>query len=597
MQILALIAAAYVVIASGCGSGIERIDHRVDRLLAEGSGSLGPDAYPPAVPAPPSQSGRVTLRSPAANERPATVNPPATELNFRAIADADNVLDRLQSYNVLEGEPLQLDLTDTLRVAFQQSRDYLFAEEEYVLTALRLLTERHRWGPRFFDEVSAEVVAVGDEGFYDTTLQVVNEFGVTQRLPYGGEISARALARAVNDLHSRVAEDNESAEVILDANIPLLRGAGLAAREDLIQSERDLIYAARDFEQFRRDFLFDVVEDFLDLVVQQRSVANAERQVEQLRQVEQRERSLYESGRTDLFNAALAEQSTVSALDQLNDRRESYRLAVDRLKVRLNIPVEQPVEIVDSTLDLPVPHADMEEAVRSAMAYRLELQTQRDIVDDARRGVAIADNSLLPDLNLNGSWQTSSDPTRRGIRLDPNESVGRAGVTLSLPLDREIERLSLRQTQIQLERAQRAFGEVRDNIAVSVRSAVRNIDRARYSLEIQERNIRIGEDRIESIDAAPDRATARDASEAADDLLEAKDSRDSAARDLELAILAYLLESGQLRVTQEGRLRPLPGMVLGQAAAARRDWPSRIRLQGGAEWLVVPGFGVIPLPR
>jgi outer membrane protein TolC len=585
--------AVSLLMVSGCGSGLARIDRNVDRLIAEGSGLLGPDAYPPgAMPLP--RADNVSLNSPAADERPSSVNPPASALNFRALADAGNVLERLQAYNVIAGEPLRLDLNTSLQIAFRQSRDYLFAEEDYVLAALRLLAERHLWGPRFFDEVTAEVISEGDEGFYDTSLEIVNEFRVTQRLPYGGEISARALARAVNQLHTRVAEDNESAQVILDANIPLLRGAGLAAREDLIQAERDLIYASRDFEDFRRDFYVDLVSNFLDLVVQQQAVANAERQVEQLRQLEQRERALYESGRTDLFNAALAEQSTVEALDQLNDRRERYRLDVDRFKVRLQIPVEQAVIIVPSSPDLPVPQTDMDDAVRLAMAYRLDLQTQRDVVDDSRRNVAIADNRLLPDVNVFGSINSGTDVNRRGFHLEPDNSIARAGVTVGIPLDREIERVGLRQAQIGLERSQRNFEELRDTIAVDVRSAVREIDRARYSLEIQQRNIRIGEDRVESIQAAPDRATARDASEAADDLLQALDSRDSALRDLQLAILAYLQQTGQLRIKADGTLQTLPGMVLLQG---RMRWPGYLRLlPSGAELLVVPHVVVIPLP-
>jgi outer membrane protein TolC len=312
--------------------------------------------------------------------------------------------------------------------------------------------------------------------------------------------------------------------------------------------------------------------------------------VEQLRQVEQRERALYESGRTDLFNAALAEQATVSAVDQLVQRRETYRLDVDRFKVRLGLPVEQPVVIVVSSLDLPVPEAELDEAVRFAMAYRLDLQTQRDIVDDARRGVAIARNNMLPDLNATGSITIPDDSTRDNFNLEPRESIARVGLSLGLPIDREIERLTLRQAQIQLERADRAFDTLRDTITVDVRGAVREIDRARFTLEIQERNIQIGEDRIESIAAAPDRATARDASEAADELLEAKDNRDSALRDLQLAILSYLLETGQLRVKSDGQLQPLPGME------TRPIGRPGMRNIGGIDVLEIPGMIMIPMP-
>lgn len=572
----------------GCSTGMDRIDRRVAELIAEGSGTLGEDAYPAAVrPSPDTGAQRVGVHSPEARERPASVNPAAREIPFRAMQDAGSVLARLEAYNQTTGDPLRLDLEAALRQAFKDSREYRFAEEDYIITALRLLIERHRWGPQFFDDVSANFLASGQDGFYETSLEIVNEFRVTQRLPYGGSVSARALARATEDLHSRVSGDeNQSADVIVAAEIPLLRGAGRAAREDLIQSERDLVYGAREFENFRREFFFDVVSDFLDLVVQQQSVINAERQVKQLRLVEERERGLYESGRSDLFNAALAEQSTVSALDSLNQRREQYRLNVDRFKVRLGIDVEQPVVIVPSSLNLPVPDVALDDAVRYAMAYRLDLQTQRDAVDDARRGVSIARNGLLPDVNLTASFDLPTDSGRRSFRLEPGESVARAGVTVGLPLDREVERLTLRQSQIQLERTERDFDDLRDNITVNVRGAVRAIDRARYQLEIQERNIRIGEDRIESIAAAPDRATARDASEAADDLLEAMDSRDEALRDLELAILAYLQQTGQLRVRLDGGMMPLAGMEF---------TPMRPPAAGGREdYYLIPGVLILP---
>lgn len=563
-----------LLLQSGCENGMDRIDRHVTELLNESSGTLGPDAYPASIhntyDASPNHIG---LGSPEANERPSSVNPSASELEFRPMVDSSGVLARLDGYDKITGTPVRLNLQAALRQAFRGSREYIFAEEDFVTAALRLLVERHLWGPRFFDTISTEVVSSGNDGFFTTSLQVVNDFRVTQRLPYGGTVSARALATAVEDLHSRVSDgDSLSAGFLLDANIPLLRGAGLAARETLIQQERDLIYAARDFETFRRDFLFEIVRDFLDLAVQQRAVVNAERQVEQLRQVEQRERALYESGRTDLFNAALAQQATVAALDQLYQRREALRLDIDRFKVRLGIPVEQSVEIDESTLNLPVPDVTLEDAVRSALTYRLDLQNERDQVDDARRNVAIAQNNLLPDVNVTGSVNVPTDNLLNSGRIAVSDSVLRAGVSIGLPIDREIERLQLRQAQVQLQRSQLEFTREQDTATVEVRAAVRAIDRARYTVQIQERNVSIGQDRVESINAAPDRATARDASEASDDLLQALDNRDRALRDLQQAILQYLRLSGQLRVAFDGSFLPLSGMTLTVAPPINQEF-------------------------
>ena len=155
---------------------------------------------------------------------------------------------------------------------------------------------------------------------------------------------------------------------------------------------------------------------------------------------------------------------------------------------------------------------------------------------------------------------TDSDKDRGGFDFEIDDTSFTAGVTFGLPLDREIERLNLRQAQIDLARTIREHDRFRDSVAVEVRSSVRTIDRARFSLGLQEENVTIAQRRLASLEAAPDRASARDRSEAADGLLRAQDDFDRARRDLEVAILAYLLTSGQLRVAADGSILPLGGM-------------------------------------
>ena len=74
--------------------------------------------------------------------------------------------------------------------------------------------------------------------------------------------------------------------------------------------------------------------------------------------------------------------------------------------------------------------------------------------------------------------------------------------------------------------------------------------------------MRVAKLRLDSINAAPDRANARDRSEAASDLLEAQDDLLGARRGVQVAILRYLLDSGQMRVAPEGTILPLQNMAL-----------------------------------
>ncbi len=550
---------------AGCESGLSGVDKRIEALLDDTTDDLAGDAVTPRnerwrlgdPDAPPGMSFEGY-----ASESPSSVNPGPGELTFDPVDEAEKVSLRLEEEDPTDDVVL-LDLEGAWGLAFENSREYKFAEEEYVLAAIRLLIERHRWGPRFFNDVIANVSADGDDYLFDSTATVVNDLGVTQRLPYGGNVSARLLAQASQDLHQRVAGENaQSARIILEADVPLLRGAGISAREPRIQTERDLVYAARRFERARRELIFDIARDFLSLVVQKQQVENGRRQLETLIDLEARERALVRSGRQDPFQAIRAEQNVLFQRDSLSGQLESLRIALDAFKIRLGLSPDVDLDIDTTLPTLPSPDISQDVAVKLALQYRLDLQTQRDRVEDAYRGLEIAKNELLPDLDLSGSIELPTDPDREraGLRFDPGEVEFEAGVTFGLPLDREIERLSLREQQIRLEQSIRNYEEFRDNVAVLVRAAVRDIQRSRFSLQVQEENVRVSERRQESINAAIDRSTARDRSEAADQLLEARDRRDRAARDLQVAILDYLLTTGQLRVQPDGQLQPLPGM-------------------------------------
>jgi len=562
-----IIAVTALIALAGCSSSLEVIDDEVSALLAGTSGGIREehtaDYDIPEV----ETNGPFGSRSSSwTDDQSPTVNPQASELPFILEPDqeAEQVLERIRAQGRVPDDATRMNLPAALTYAVDHSREFRFATEEYVLAALRLLAQRHLWGPQFFNDVAATIRGDATDGTYDVALDLVNELGVTQRLPYGGTVSARALAMATEDLHKKVAgEGVQSAEIILAADIPLLRGAGQVARESRIQAERGLIYAARVFARFRRSFLFDIAREFLDIVVRQQQIENGRTGVASFQQVEEVQDALYRAGRSTLFDAAEAKNATLDAIDRLNGDVERYRLALDAFKIRLGMPVEEPLVILSDELELETPEVDMASAVVAALNYRLDLQTRRDQVEDARRGIENAENALLSDLRVRASYTLPTDPTkdRAGLQFDPDDASFDASVTWGLPLDRELERLDLRQAQIDFERSQRSYQRFRDEVALAVRGAVRAIDSALFSLRIQEQNVEIAERREASIVADPARADIRQKTQAIEQVLRARDNRDSARRDLEIAVLRYLLDSGQLRVNARGTIEPLAGMA------------------------------------
>lgn len=531
--------------------------------MGKGSQGLGGDAPAPVVRTP----ARSSYDRPGqADLHPATTNPSASDLPY-APADTDpaKVLARLEAYAAPAKDPQRLNLEQAFTTAQQSARELLTAEEDYILTAISLLIERHQWGPRFFDDLAVNFLGNGTDSNFSSALTVINQLRVTQRLPYGGEVEARLVTEATQQL-SGVAGDQytDASTIVLSGNVPLLRNAGLIAREDLIQAERNLVYAAREFEDFRRRFLVDIARDYFDLIAQQAAIVNQERRLESVRQFAEQTRAKVAAGRSAAFEARRVEQDVLSSQNSLINAKESYILALDRFKVRLGLSADQAIEIEQVTLELPEPDISVDRAAALALSYRLDFQNAIDQVDDSRRAVANARNQLLPDLDVTAGASFPTDPSlRRGrLRFNSGEADYAAGITFSVPLDREIERLTLRSTIIALQRSERGLELLRDNLVLDARGAVREIDRARLSVELQRRTVELNELRLEELKIKEAEIEPRDRLDAETDLLDARNQYDAAVRDLRTSILDYLVITGQMRVNPDGTFKPLQGMVV-----------------------------------
>lgn len=565
-------ASILAALSGGC-QDLSSIDARADELVRErsallGGGEGGGTLAPSRAGTPVGDNGqpRSLLTTPPTN------NPSAQSLRFSAADEARDVEARLSAYAQAPSEAMSIDLPTAWRQAQRTAREFLNAEEEYVLSAIRLLVQRHAFDLTLFGSTTTSVTASNTPGEFNegVPLRILNDLGLSQRLPDGGRLAARLVWDATELLRTRATgRYTQSASLVLSGDIPLLRGAGAVARADLIQAERDLVYAARSFEDFRRQFLVAIARDYFQLLQQGAVIANQERQLESLRQLEQRTGALVEAGRLAEFERNIASSRVLSAQASLASLRENYLLALDRFKVRLGLGVDRAIQIAPFELATPEPDITPEQATRLALEYRLDLQTTRDRLDDAKRTVGFRENALLPDASLFGSVTfrtkpTSSEefaPREGGMVFEPEDTVLQGGLRVEWPLDRENERLNLRAATIAAQQRERDLAQARDNVVVEVRSRVREIDRARFALTLAEQAVAINRRRLEEQELKKDEVTAQQVVDTENELLDSENARDRARTDLRNAVLNYLLSSAQLRVARDGTLQPLPGMT------------------------------------
>jgi outer membrane protein TolC len=556
-------------VLSACGDHtLSDIDKRIDKLVDRRSDYLGGGATSPEVS---STSPEGFTYEGVAEERPVSLNPAFDQLRYEP-APSINVEDRLEKLNAYATIPERgrtITLRDAWRIAQTSGREYLNAQEEYILAAIRLLIERHLWSPRFFNDTTVALDAVPTApggGDYEAALSVINSLRATQRLPYGGQVEAQWVYRATEQLRTVVTEDyTQSSQFILSGDLPLLRGAGLVARESLIQAERDLVYAARSFEDFRRSFLVEIAIDYFNLVLQQNNIRNQEVRLASVRGLEEQTMALVDAGRKRAFDVNNVRQNVLRSQDDLTSSRENYILALDRFKIRLGIPVEENVDLVPPEIDLTPPDVTPDEAARTAVIYRLDYQNEVDQLEDSRRAVANARNDLLPDLDLSGqiAFNTDSERDSPGLSFIGNETDLSLAATFSLPLDREIERLNLRAALIGYQQDKRSLDQFRDNIILDARQSVREIDRSLFSLDLQDEAIRLNELRVEELEIKADEVDPQERLDAENELLDSRNQRDVAVRDIRVAILQFLETTGQMRVQPDGAFQPLPGMIIG----------------------------------
>jgi len=453
-------------------------------------------------------------------------------------------------------DPIKLDIAGVLHYALLHSREYQFELEDIYLATLALTLERHLWSPQWIQEVRTRLDGAGQRDDFDRLQTSEHFLSVSQRLPYGGEVVASVLTSIVNDLRQNMT-DTSASSATLSVSLPLLRGSGKAAYESRIQAERELIYAVRSFERFRREFMVQVASDYITLIAQRQQVENAEANFRSLRQLAKRETAFFNEGQISLLEQQRAEEQALQGENNWLDEQESYKANLDSFKLLLGMAPATPLALKKQELDVSIFQMALETAMKMAHESRLDLLTAADRADDARRGIAAAKNALLPDLDLDAGITADTEPELGMADFDGEDLGYSVALVLSLPLDRKSERNDYRASLISLERSRRDLSLLHDSVTVEVRRAHRRIELERNALRIQELNVESSNRRVDNATLRLNlgEVSNREVVEAQESLLTARNRLAQAKSSLAISILEFARDAGVLRVDHRGHWR------------------------------------------
>jgi len=384
--------------------------------------------------------------------------------------------------------PQILQLTDSIRIATSYNRDYINRRENFFLTMIGLDLTRHNFlDPQFAGSISWGGSILNGAKLTESTNLALSG---SKLLPSGGSVrvSGGAGIGALDAGNGRI--QSTSSNLSINFSQPLLRGAGrTVAWEGLNQAERSAVYAARNFEEFRQSFAINVIRQYYNLVAEKKGVEIVKQTTANQKYAQEEAEALYELNRTTQQDVLRAKQSYRDAENAYLQAKQNYARAKDDFKIFLGLPLATELEIGDEIPPEPKIVIDRAKAIDAALHNRLALQNQRDRFDDAVRGLQIARNSLLPDLNFNAGATSATVGGNSFSDLDWGAWVGTFGLTLEIPLDRVSERNALRSAMIGVAQSRRGLRQTEDQVILEVRDALRQLDTQSQQLRNQRENI------------------------------------------------------------------------------------------------------------
>ena len=535
-------------------------DPAAEKLEAQPAASQPAEVAPaaggkPDVQAAPAQPGPVSTSEPSAARPAETV----VELQ-PTVADKFALLEQA-------GEPLPvpesarvLGLADALLLASRHNRDYLSQQESLYLSALSLTLEQHLWSPRFRAVLSSDIARTGDIP-RNTPWDAAGQLGMALNLPDGGNVDMSMNTGLAGDFSTNTPETAVSTWVT-SITQPLLRGFGRTiAQEPLVQAERNVIYAVRTFERYRRTFAVQVASDFFRALQLVDAVRNQWENYQRFIDVRKMTQALADAGRVPAFQVDQARQDELSARNSWVTSVETYEVALDRFKIELGLSTEVAIVLDYRELDTlrqlgaAPPEESPEQATAIALANRLDLMVERDQLADAGRRANIAQDQLRGDLSFTASASVeSATVANQPLNAQFHEGTYRAGVDYNLPVDRFAERNRYRQALISLEQQRRSVSLAQDTVVLEVRDAYRGVQQAMESYRIQQISLDLARRRVESTSLLlrAGRATTRDLLESQNAYVDAQNRLTQALVDLSVARLELRRDMDVLEIDEKG---------------------------------------------
>jgi outer membrane protein TolC len=475
----------------------------------------------------------------AQDETLSSIDPPSA-LKLDELARQSEKADFLGERAQIEKGAHIIDLAKALEFAITRNREYLREKEDVYLSALRLTEVQQNFSlvPRGAAAGTLSQTQVRNSFknwiTQPTLLDSTGNLGLNYLSRLGTRLALDLSTDFSRVLTSGAMNTASSSRAAATLTQPFLNGAGiLAASEPLRQEERNVLYAIRDFTQYRKKFVVAIASSYWRAQFSREQAKNRYTAYQTAKKSLERERAMAEAGIRSQSQLKQFEQSSLNFENNWLGSVRVYEDRLDDLKILLGLPVAERIVLNTSELkQLKIIHPkdSMEAFTQTAVETRLDLWNSREQVEDSGRKIRIAHQSTLPILDGFVNYRINADgPVELGssqYNVDAKDRRLQGGLIFDPNLNTLPERNDLRAAQIQKQRAQRQLELNEDVVRNLVRKDWRGLQLALNQYQLSVKALQIAETRLEIESALLEegQGTARDIVESQDRLINARDA-------------------------------------------------------------------------
>ena len=284
---------------------------------------------------------------------------------------------------------------------------------------------------------------------------------------------------------------------------PIFTGFGLLSSYELARLGIDLSETELALEEL--DLALRTKVSYFDILIADRAVDVAERDVESRKSNADVVRSFYEVGMVPINQLLEAEVELANSQQALVRQQNNARLARSAFNVVLSRPVEASAEVED-ILDYKAEVRDFDEYRKKALKQRAEIKIVDISILQSDQQVRLAKSKCYPEVafqyeyikegdDFNVSGSPFHDANRWEATAIASWTFWEWGKTYYSTKEQESRRKELKQTRLSLE--DRISLEVKEAV-LDLETAEKNIPTTRKAVEQAEENLRVSEERYKA---------------------------------------------------------------------------------------------------